>query len=138
MRSEEMENLYQDFLERKMDWDEAIKEAKEELGVYGYTENWDEVVETAKDIIQEEYDEFYDELLEIAHIKYQEYLKSDVWKRKRFKILTRDNFTCKDCNNKATEVHHLDYNHLGTNQEEKDCISVCKNCHLKRHKIQIK
>ena len=43
-----------------MDWDEAIKEAKDELGYYEdeYIEDFDEVVERAKEIMQEESDEY--------------------------------------------------------------------------------
>jgi len=140
MKPEEIENLYQDFLERKMDWEEAVEEAKYELGYSPdeYIEDWEEIVDTAKEILNVEYEEFYDELLDITHNEYQKYLESDKWKKLRLKILERDNFTCQDCNNKAIGVHHLNYDYLGTDKEEKYCISICKNCHLKRHNIKRK
>ena len=40
-----------------MNWDEAIEEAKEELGISGYTDDWDEVVEKAKEILRLEGEE---------------------------------------------------------------------------------
>ncbi len=40
-----------------IEWDEAINMAKDELGIYGYTKDWDEVVEKAKDLIIEDREE---------------------------------------------------------------------------------
>ena len=40
---------------------------------------------------------------------YRQYLKSDAWKRKRYVVLKRDNWTCQYCGDKATEVHHKKY-----------------------------
>lgn len=41
--------------------------------------------------------------------QYREYLKSDAWKRKRYVVLKRDNWTCQLCGAKATQVHHKKY-----------------------------
>ena len=41
--------------------------------------------------------------------RYREYLKSDAWKRKRYVVLIRDNWTCQISGTKATEVHHKKY-----------------------------
>ena len=38
-----------------------------------------------------------------------EYLKSDAWRRERFVVLRRDNWRCKYCGGRATQVHHLRY-----------------------------
>jgi hypothetical protein len=37
------------------------------------------------------------------------YLKSDAWRRKRFVVLSRDNWLCVYCGAKASQVHHKRY-----------------------------
>src|SRR5690625_4719504 len=46
------------------------------------------------------------------------YLKSDDWKRKRYVVLKRDNWTCVYCGERATQVHHKRYakRNIGKNQ----------------------
>jgi len=132
-----------------MEWDEAIEEAKEELGISGYTNNWDEVVETAKDIIaQEKEDEEYnmseeelksreaekEDMKRINQDEYKDYLKSDRWKILREEALNRDNYKCKKCGKAAEEVHHTRYDHKGTPWEIHTIISLCKDCHKSEHK----
>jgi len=68
-----------------------------------------------------------------TRIIYSKYIKSNRWKSIRLKILDRDNFKCKDCGNYASEVHHFNYNFLGEEKESECCISLCKDCHKKRH-----
>lgn len=138
MKAKEIDSLYQDFYELKMDWEEAMQQAKDELG-YGegeYIEDFGEVVDLAKDIQQEEYEEFYSNLIDLTQLKHKEYLKSERWLKLRLKILERDKNFCRDCNNKAVEVHHLDYSFLGTEEEKNYCISICRDCHLNRHGIK--
>jgi len=66
--------------------------------------------------------------------KYREYLKSDAWKRKRYVVLRRDNWTCQYCGNKATQVHHLRYAKYKIGKEPiKWLISLCASCHKKQH-----
>ena len=66
--------------------------------------------------------------------KYREYLKSDEWKRKRYVVLKRDNWTCKYCGAKATQVHHLKYAKYQIGKEPiKWLVSVCRPCHRKQH-----
>lgn len=61
--------------------------------------------------------------------EYGDYLNSNEWKDKRLKVLERDNYLCQSCRiNKATEVHHLTYNHKG-HEPLFDLVSVCKDCH---------
>ena len=65
---------------------------------------------------------------------YKEYLKSDEWKRKRYVVLKRDNWTCKYCGAKATQVHHLKYAKYQIGKEPiKWLVSVCASCHRKQH-----
>ena len=66
---------------------------------------------------------------------YREYLKSDAWKRKRYVVLKRDNWTCRYCGAKATQVHHLKYAKYQIGKEPiKWLVSICAPCH--RDQIQ--
>jgi len=119
------------------EWDNAIEQAKTEMGHYGYVEPqfWDEVVERAKEILRTEREEIWEEQYKDLCKNYREYLKSDKWKKLRTKILERDKYICWDCDGSATEVHHLDYDYLETDDEEKHCVSLCRICHMQRHGI---
>jgi len=65
---------------------------------------------------------------------YREYLKSDEWKRKRYVVLKRDNWTCQYCDKKATQVHHLKYAKYQIGKEPiKWLVSVCASCHKDQH-----
>ena len=65
---------------------------------------------------------------------YREYLKSDEWKRKRYVVLKRDNWTCQYCGKKATQVHHLKYAKYQIGKEPiKWLVSVCRPCHKDQH-----
>ena len=65
---------------------------------------------------------------------YREYLKTDAWKRKRYVVLKRDNWTCQYCGAKATQVHHERYAKYKIGQEPiKWLVSLCKSCHDKQH-----
>ncbi len=121
-----------------MDWEDAIQDAKEELG-YGpdeYVEDWDRVVEEAHSILDYEKQVEYETFCENATNEYHEYLKSDEWKVKREEVLKRDNYICKDCGKVATEVHHENYEFLHTDEEKNYCVSLCNECHKKRHNIK--
>ena len=66
--------------------------------------------------------------------KYRSYLKSDAWKRKRYVVLKRDNWTCQECGAKATQVHHKKYAKYQIGKEPiKWLVSLCKPCHRKKH-----
>ena len=65
------------------------------------------------------------------------YLKSEIWKATRKKILHRDKYTCQSCGTRDTQlhVHHLsDYNKLGNERHEK-LITLCPDCHEIQHEI---
>ena len=65
---------------------------------------------------------------------YREYLKSDDWKRKRYVVLKRDNWTCVYCGSKATQVHHTRYAKYNIGKEPIDwLVSVCESCHDSQH-----
>jgi len=62
------------------------------------------------------------------------YLKSDAWRRKRYVVLKRDNWICKYCSQKATQVHHTRYVKYNIGKEPIDWLeSVCKSCHDSLH-----
>ena len=66
--------------------------------------------------------------------RYREYLKSDAWKRKRYVVLRRDNWTCQLCGAKATEVHHKKYAKYQIGKEPiKWLVSLCAPCHREQH-----
>ena len=66
--------------------------------------------------------------------KYRAYLKSDAWKRKRYVVLKRDNWTCQSCGAKATQVHHKKYAKYKIGKEPiKWLVSLCASCHHKIH-----
>lgn len=63
------------------------------------------------------------------------YLKSEIWKATRKKILFRDNYTCQSCGAKDTQlhVHHLsDYDRLG-NEKHENLVTLCLDCHTAWH-----
>lgn len=117
-----------------MNWDESIREAKIELG-YGseYIEDWNELVKLTKDILAENRKEKKEEIQE----DYHNYLNSEEWKLLRLKILLKNNYKCKYCGGKATQVHHLNYDSLHTKYEENVCVPLCELCHTKKEIIKL-
>lgn len=63
---------------------------------------------------------------------YAEYLQSEGWRRKRAKRLAKDGHECQagldGCLIRATEVHHLTYDHYG-DEPLFDLVSLCAPCH---------
>ena len=55
---------------------------------------------------------------------YNEYLKSEAWKRKRYVVLKRDNWTCQECGVPATQIGK---------EPIKWLVSLCAECHKKKH-----
>lgn len=70
--------------------------------------------------------------------RYDAYLASPGWQKRRRRVLRRDGHRCRDC--QATplgglHVHHLSYRRLG--REPLDhLITLCDACHKKRHRKQ--
>jgi 5-methylcytosine-specific restriction endonuclease McrA len=62
------------------------------------------------------------------------YLKSDDWRRKRYVVLKRDNWTCVSCGAKATQVHHTQYLGKNLGKEPIEWLeSLCHSCHQEEH-----
>jgi 5-methylcytosine-specific restriction endonuclease McrA len=65
---------------------------------------------------------------------YRKYLQSDDWKRKRYIVLKRDNWSCVYCGARATQVHHKRYAKKNIGKEPIEwLVSVCNNCHYDIH-----
>ena len=65
--------------------------------------------------------------------EYNAYLRSDEWRRRRTEVLRRDQHICQGCRNrKATHVHHLSYQHIGS-EFLFELISLCDVCHRRLH-----
>ena len=62
-----------------------------------------------------------------------DYLKSDAWQRKRYVVFKRDNWRCKHCGARATQVHHLRYAKNIGKEPIKWLVSVCNECHNSKH-----
>lgn len=64
---------------------------------------------------------------------YEDYIKSENWKRVRKLVLERDDFLCQGCRiKKAVHVHHTTYDFLG-DELLFQLISLCVDCHQKIH-----
>jgi hypothetical protein len=64
----------------------------------------------------------------------QDVLPSDEWKRKRYVVLKRDNWTCLRCGGRATQVHHKKYARTNIGREPIEWLeSVCDQCHKSSH-----
>ena len=68
---------------------------------------------------------------------YSDYLRSDAWKRRAAKIMQRANDVCEGClTNRASEVHHLTYAHLGC-EFAFELVALCRSCHARIHREQV-
>lgn len=67
--------------------------------------------------------------------RYNEYLSSSEWQYKRNQILKKDDYKCCMCGTEYDlQVHHIHYNNVG-DEELNDCLTLCKEHHLKIHDI---
>jgi hypothetical protein len=68
-------------------------------------------------------------------IQHYWYLQTPEWKKRWRATRRRDKYICQVCHkNKATQVHHLNYDHW-KNEPLDDLISVCRLCHMSLHNI---
>lgn len=68
-------------------------------------------------------------------VDYDIYMQSEEWDARRRQRLKIDDYTCQDCRatDRPLDVHHLTYDNLGY-EPMGDLISVCRQCHKRRHK----
>lgn len=64
--------------------------------------------------------------------KYQQYIASYLWWKRRQFVFYWANWKCARCDGEATEVHHLTYSRLGHERME-DMEPLCHECHCKVH-----
>ena len=62
-----------------------------------------------------------------------DYLKSDAWQRKRYMVFKRDNWRCVYCGAQATQVHHLKYAKKIGREPIDWLVSICDECHNRKH-----
>lgn len=83
-------------------------------------------------------------LLDREHSSYGQLLLRPEWKRKRLRILARDNYTCQFCgatDRSKLQVHHRQYHYvvrldtfrMPWQYPDKCLITICKSCHDKGH-----
>lgn len=69
-------------------------------------------------------------LAAIGYPSYAEYLQSELWSRIRRRVLSRDGWKCRVCQEQANEIHHWDYSEktlLGENIG--GLVALCRLCH---------
>jgi len=64
------------------------------------------------------------------------YLKSESWKERRKILLEQADHKCFKCGEMANQLHHLNYNNLGSEILDDDVIAVCSNCHKEIHGVK--
>lgn len=76
----------------------------------------------------------------MSESRYTKLLTSPHWQRKRLEILQRDDFRCRFCGDKESELHthHLIY--LGKkdpwNYEDEHLIALCHKCHTDEENLK--
>lgn len=69
-------------------------------------------------------------------IRYETYLASPEWKKKRAEIKDFYGNKCYICGDENNlEVHHIDYKGLG-HETEYDTVCLCHDCHMKMHELK--
>lgn len=68
--------------------------------------------------------------------RYYQYLRSPQWKATRSKVLRAANHTCAECGGEASQVHHLSYSHIGSEQPG-DLVALCADCHRYIHRDKL-
>lgn len=73
-------------------------------------------------------------LQELKSMPYYDYLRTEEWQERRKKALKRAGFRCQVCNiyGVRLNVHHRTYERRGE-EDNKDLITLCKNCHTIFH-----
>ena len=65
---------------------------------------------------------------------YKAYLQSEHWQNVRMQALKRDGLVCQLCGSGInSRVHHVSYDRVGSDEEVKDLVTLCEECHSKVH-----
>lgn len=66
----------------------------------------------------------------LGFTSYADYLRSDLWKKIRARVLRLNRGACRSCSNPATEVHHRHYSiDVMSGEDIRSLAAVCRNCH---------
>ena len=76
-----------------------------------------------------------DFIKKFAKYPQQQRLQSAEWIKLRKEVLKRQNNKCWFCNNKGTEVHHIEPYSISGNNKLENLMLLCKSCHLSLHNI---
>ena len=69
-------------------------------------------------------------LKDMGFTSYNLYLKSDLWKSIRRRVMERDEYLCQACKRPGLVVHHMDYDAATMEGETLDqLVTMCKHCH---------
>jgi hypothetical protein len=61
---------------------------------------------------------------------YGEYLRSDLWRSIRGRVLSRDGQECYSCGGRATQVHHRQYSEAALRGDDlTEMRTICRPCH---------
>lgn len=75
----------------------------------------------------------WDQIADMSHLPYDEYLKSDAWNERRGLLLERFSHKCQVCGSSTRlHIHHRTYERLG-NERMEDLTVLCEACHQAFH-----
>jgi hypothetical protein len=87
-------------------------------------------MQTHRIVKKRRYPERYEALKKCGYESYPEYLRSELWKYIRQKVLDRDNHKCRICGEQASEIHHVRYTYeVLMGKRLKLMYSICRDCH---------
>lgn len=70
-----------------------------------------------------------------GYFHYDDYLRSDEWRKLRQQVIDRDGGECVICGNRDNlHVHHLNYKE-GIDEDGANLVTLCQECHHKVHEI---
>jgi 5-methylcytosine-specific restriction endonuclease McrA len=73
-------------------------------------------------------------------MKYSEKLKDPRWQKRRYEIIKQRKSTCEMCGyiGSKLNIHHLRYDGEPWESKDEDLMLLCKECHRKKHRPEIK
>lgn len=67
---------------------------------------------------------------------YSAYIRSSAFRKLRERVLQRDNWTCRNCGEPATDAGHLNYDRFGEERLD-DLIAQCSECNQEERERRI-
>lgn len=76
----------------------------------------------------------------MSKMTYRDQLLHPSWQRRRLEVLSRDRFSCTECEatDKTLHVHHKRYvkGRMAWEYEDGDLTTLCKDCHESGHEVK--